>query len=159
AEKTVVCFLVGPLTPHSGANASSARIRGSCGVEGRVHIIGPYVATHDSLRITHTSAEALGPIRNQASEPVTTAPLSAAMTRSSQDMLPILLLGVCETTASPEFDWTAGAIVSALAVVAAADGASLACTPFALADRSISLASFGEATCMASLSITSSFGV
>jgi hypothetical protein len=27
------------------------------------------------------------------------------MTRSSQDMLPILLLGVCETAAAPEFDW------------------------------------------------------
>ena len=92
-------------------------------------LVETIVATHDSLRLTHTSAEALGPIRNQASEPVATAPLSAAMTRSSQDMLPILLLGVCETTAAPEFDLSAGAIVSVLAAVttvAAADGASLA---------------------------------
>jgi hypothetical protein len=42
------------------------------------------VAARYLFRLTHTSAEALGPIRNQAIEPVTTAPLSAAMTRSSQ---------------------------------------------------------------------------
>jgi hypothetical protein len=37
------------------------------------------------------------------------------MTRSSQDILPILLLGVCATAAAPEFDLSAGAIVSVLA--------------------------------------------
>jgi hypothetical protein len=62
--------------------------------------------------LTHTSAAALGPIRNQASEPVATAPLSAAMAHSSQDMLLILLLGVCEKAAAPEFDSSAGTIVS-----------------------------------------------
>jgi hypothetical protein len=90
---------------------------------------GDEITPHDSLRVTHTSAEALGPIRNQASEPVTTAPLSAAMTRNSQDMLPILVLGVCEKAAAPEFDLSAGAIVSvpaAVTTVAAAGDASLA---------------------------------
>src|SRR4029077_8236020 len=83
------------------------------------------------------------------------------MTRSSQDILPILLLGVCATAAAPEFDLSAGAIVSVLAAVttvAAADGASLASAPSALAARSMSLASFGEAARMASPSITSPLG-
>jgi hypothetical protein len=76
-------------------------------------------------------------------------------------MLPILLLGVCETAAAPEFDLSAGAIASVLAAfwtVAAADSASLASAPCALAARSMSLASFGEATCLVSPSITSSLG-
>ncbi len=71
------------------------------------------------------------------------------MTRSSQDMVPILLLGVCETAAAPEFDLSAGAIVSVPAAdmtVAAAGDASLAAVPCALAARSRSLASSGEAT-------------
>jgi hypothetical protein len=107
----------------------------------------------------HTSAEALGPIRNQAIEPIATAPLSAVMTRSSQNILPILLLGVSEMAAASEF---AGAIVSALTavtMVAAGDDASLAGAPCALAARSISLLSSGKATRTVSPSITSLFAV
>src|SRR5215472_4993884 len=123
---------------------------------------GPQFVTHDSLRRTHMSAEALGSIRNQASKPVAIAPLSAAITRSSQDMLPILLLGVCETTAASEFDLSAGAIVSgptAFMTVAAANGASLSSVPCALAATSMSLTSLNEAIRVASPSITSSLGV
>ena len=107
------------------------------------------------------AAEALGLIRNQAIEPVATAPLSAAMTHSIQDRLPILLLGVCDTAAASKFDLSAGAIVSVVAaftMVAAAGDASLASAPCALAVRSMSSASFGEATRMASPSNTSSLG-
>jgi hypothetical protein len=42
------------------------------------------------------SAETVGPIRNQAIEPMATAPLTAAMIHSNQDMPPIPLLGVGE---------------------------------------------------------------
>src|SRR6516164_741780 len=86
--------------------------------------------------LTHTSAEAPDPIRkapdpirNQAIEPVPTAPLSAAMTRSSQDIVPIPLLGAAAKAAAPEFDLSASAIVSvpaAVTTVAAAGDASLA---------------------------------
>jgi hypothetical protein len=50
------------------------------------------------------SVETLGPIRNQAIEPVATAPLTAAMIHSSQDMPPIPLLGVGEMAAAAELD-------------------------------------------------------
>ena len=45
---------------------------------------------------------ALGAIRNQVIEPITAAPLSAVMTRSSQEIRSILLLDVCETTAASD---------------------------------------------------------
>ena len=61
--------------------------RGSCADYGPDHKSPRTVR----FALTHTSAEALGPIRNQASEPIATAPLSAAMIQSSQDILPILL--------------------------------------------------------------------
>jgi hypothetical protein len=102
--------------------------RGSCAHYGRDHKSPLTIRLDLPIR----QLRRWGPIRNQASEPVATAPLSAAMTRSSQDILPILLLGVCATAAAPEFDLSAGAIVSVLAAVttvAAADGASLASAP------------------------------
>ena len=53
-----------------------------------------YVDFGSAPRLTHMSAETLGPIRNQAIEPVATAPLTAAIIQSNQDMPPIPLLGV-----------------------------------------------------------------
>src|SRR4029077_4303399 len=94
--------------------------------------------TRYSFRLTHTSAEALGLIRSHATEPAATAPLSAAMTRSSHDMVPRLLRGICETAAAPEFDLSAGAIVSvpvAVTAVTAAGDASLVSVPCASAAR------------------------
>jgi hypothetical protein len=107
---------------------------------------------------THTSAEALGTIRNQAIEPIATAPLSAVITRSSQEILSMLLLDICETAAASEF---AGAIVSMLAavtMVAAGDDASVAGAPCVLAG-SMPLVSSGEANRAVSPSITRSFAV
>ena len=115
--------------------------RGPCAHYGR----GPKSPLTIRFALIHTSAEAPGPIRNQASEPVATAPLSAAMIHSSQDILPILLLGVCErAAAAPEFDSSAGAIVSVLAAVTTV-AASLASAPCASVARSMSLAWSGEA--------------
>ena len=74
-------------------------------------------ATHYSLTLTiRCGAE---PISNQATEPAATAAPSAAMTCISQDVLPTLLLGVCETAAAAESDLSAGAAVSVLAAFTA----------------------------------------
>src|SRR6516225_351966 len=112
--------------------------------------------------LTHTSADTLDPIRNQAIQPIATAPLSAAMTRSSQDIVPIPLLGAAAKAAAREFDLSASASVSvpaAVTTVAAAGDASLAAAPFSLAAMSRSLASSGETTLTVSPSTISSFAV
>jgi hypothetical protein len=71
------------------------------------------------------------------------------MTCSSQDVLPTLLLSVCETAAGPAPDLSAGAAVSVLVTftaVGAANSVSLIGAPRSPVARSILLASSGEAT-------------
>ena len=101
------------------------------------------------------SAETLGPIRNQAIEQVATAPLTAAMIHSNQDIPPIPPFGVCESAAAPKLDSSAGATVLLTMVVAAGE-ASLPSAPCALGTKPMSLAYSGEATRLASSSVTGS---
>ena len=159
-KRSVFVFLSVLLPNTAERNAESARIREFCWVGGSCADYGP---DHKSpltilLRLTHTvPAEALGAIRNQVIEPIATAPLSAVMTRSSQEIRSILLLDVCETAAASEF---AGAIVSmlpAVTMVAAGDGASVAGAPCVLAG-SMPLVWSGEATRTVPPSITRPLG-
>ena len=77
------------------------------------------------------------------------------MTCISQDALPTLLLGVCETAAAAESGLSAGVAVSVFAAFTA--GAAAGSAPCSMA-KSISLASSGEATRTVWPSITSSLG-